>query len=223
MSNQTTYTNTSIRPLVSSIQKWPLFYSIPLCKLWKPYSANIAFTSSYCSFLTTFPSEVYFFSKLCSWKTLRGLQQSNPVPFGMLPLTSLEHSLLALSLVLLFLPLRLASSVTGSPNCISLYFLSALPKACHVSHSSLYTIFSPNDLSIPLLKYYLFEYGHEICISILTHLHTSIHGLQCFLQKKKKNTLVHNPFTKHSKLNFITSPLIVSCYSFSHHCFRHQF
>ena len=140
----------------------------------------------------------------------------------MLPLTSLEHSLLALSLVLLFLPLRLASSVTGSPNCISLYFLSALPKACHVSHSSLYTIFSPNDLSIPLLKYYLFEYGHEICISILTHLHTSIHGMQCFLQKKK-NTLVHNPFTKHSKLNFITSPLIVSCYSFSHHCFRHQF
>ena len=141
----------------------------------------------------------------------------------MLPLTSLEHSLLALSLVLLFLPLRLASSVTGSPNCISLYFLSALPKACHVSHSSLYTIFSPNDLSIPLLKYYLFEYGHEICISTLTHLHTSIHGLQCFLQKKKKNTLVHNPFTKHSKLNFITSPLIVSCYSFSLHCFRHQF
>ena len=68
-------TNTSIRPLISSTQKWPLFYSIPLCKLWKPYSTNTAFPSSYCLFLNTFPAEVYFFSKLCSWKTLRGLQQ----------------------------------------------------------------------------------------------------------------------------------------------------
>lgn len=113
----------------------------------------------------------------CALERLRGLQQSNPVPLGRLPLTSLGHSLLALSLVLLFLPLRLASSVTGSPSCISLYFLNAPPKAYHVSHSSLYTIFSPNDLSIPLLKYYLFEYGHEIGISTLTYLHTSIHGL----------------------------------------------
>ena len=50
----------------------------------------------------------------------------------------------------------------------------------------IYNFFHPNDLSIPLLKYYLFEYGHEICISTLTHLHTSTMVCNVFCKKKKK-------------------------------------